>query len=166
MFTTINDFVHVWSKEFEQTQKVLKHLNDRSLAQAVVPGGRTIGILAWHIVTTISEMMNRTGLTISEPGDSDSPPSAAKAIFDAYNRAAEMLLNEVKTKWTDASLAKEDDMYGEQWKRGITLEALVFHQIHHRAQITVLMRQAGLRVPGMYGPSKEEWAAMGMKAPA
>jgi uncharacterized damage-inducible protein DinB len=28
--------------------------------------------------------------------------------------------------------------------------------------MTVLMRQAGLPVPGLYGPSKEEWAAMGM----
>ena len=26
----------------------------------------------------------------------------------------------------------------------------------------VLMRQAGLGVPGIYGPSKEEWATMGM----
>ena len=28
--------------------------------------------------------------------------------------------------------------------------------------MTVLMRQAGVPVPGMYGPSKEEWAAMGL----
>jgi len=27
-----------------------------------------------------------------------------------------------------------------------------------------LMRQAGLKVPGIYGPSKEEWALMGMPA--
>jgi uncharacterized damage-inducible protein DinB len=53
-------------------------------------------------------------------------------------------------------------MYGEQWTRGFVLQALVAHQTHHRGQMTVLMRQAGLPVPGMYGPSKEEWAAMGM----
>ena len=28
----------------------------------------------------------------------------------------------------------------------------------------VLMRQAGLAVPGVYGPSKEEWGAYGMPA--
>jgi uncharacterized damage-inducible protein DinB len=27
--------------------------------------------------------------------------------------------------------------------------------------MTVLMRQADLRVPGIYGPSREEWAAGG-----
>jgi uncharacterized damage-inducible protein DinB len=28
--------------------------------------------------------------------------------------------------------------------------------------MTVLMRQAGLRVPGIYGPAKEDWASMNM----
>jgi uncharacterized damage-inducible protein DinB len=31
--------------------------------------------------------------------------------------------------------------------------------------MTVLMRQAGLAVPGVYGPAREEWAAYGMAAP-
>lgn len=31
--------------------------------------------------------------------------------------------------------------------------------------MTVLMRQAGLVVPGIYGPSKEEWANFGMESP-
>jgi hypothetical protein len=30
--------------------------------------------------------------------------------------------------------------------------------------MTVLMRQAGLKVPGFYGPAQEEWSAMGMPA--
>ena len=49
------------------------------------------------------------------------------------------------------------------WSRGKTLGALVTHQIHHRAQLTVVMRLAGLKVPGVYGPAKEEWAAYGME---
>ncbi|MBE0644676.1 MAG: hypothetical protein IH600_11400 [Bacteroidetes bacterium] len=30
------------------------------------------------------------------------------------------------------------------------------------AQLTVLMRQAGLLVPGIYGPSREEWSTYGL----
>ena len=41
---------------------------------------------------------------------------------------------------------------------------LINHQNHHRGQMTVLMRQAGLTVPGVYGPAKEEWATAGMEA--
>jgi uncharacterized damage-inducible protein DinB len=56
-------------------------------------------------------------------------------------------------------------MYGVRWARGVTLRALLVHQTHHRGQMTVLMRQAGLRVPGVYGPAREEWSAYGMPAP-
>ena len=47
----------------------------------------------------------------------------------------------------------------------LTLQILLFHQTHHRGQMTVLMRQAGLPVPGMYGPAKEDWAKYGMPTP-
>jgi len=54
-------------------------------------------------------------------------------------------------------------MYGEVWKNGATLFILVTHQAHHRGQMTVLMRQAGLKVIGVYGPAKEEWLQMNME---
>ena len=38
------------------------------------------------------------------------------------------------------------------------------HQTHHRDQMTVLMRLQDIKVPGVYGPSKEEWAQYGMEA--
>ncbi len=78
--------------------------------------------------------------------------------------AADSLAHEIRTTWEDAELEVEDDMYGEQWPRGKSLAALLNHQTHHRGQMTVLMRQAGLQVPGVYGPSREEWAVYGMPA--
>jgi uncharacterized damage-inducible protein DinB len=32
--------------------------------------------------------------------------------------------------------------------------------------MTVLMREAGLDVPGVYGPARQEWAAFGMQPPS
>ena len=57
MITRINDFEYHWTQEFDKTQKILKHMTDRSLSQAVTTPGRTLGRLAWHITTTIPEMM-------------------------------------------------------------------------------------------------------------
>lgn len=48
-------------------------------------------------------------------------------------------------------------MYGMKWEKGFTLQILMHHEIHHRGQMTVLMRQEGLKNPGIMGPSKEEW---------
>jgi uncharacterized damage-inducible protein DinB len=47
----------------------------------------------------------------------------------------------------------------------MTLQILVRHEIHHRGQMTVLMRQARLKLPGIYGPSKEEWSKYGAQPP-
>jgi uncharacterized damage-inducible protein DinB len=36
---------------------------------------------------------------------------------------------------------------------------MIDHQTHHRGQMTVLLRQAGLTVPGVMGPTKEQMKA-------
>lgn len=166
MISGIDEFAFHWSQEVEATEKVLRHLTDASLSQAAAPDSRTLGRIAWHITTTIAEMMSRTGLTLAGPKPDDPVPTSANAIFKSYKEAAISLLDQIKSHWTNASLQIEDDMYGEKWKRSKTLTALIFHQIHHRGQMTVLMRQAGLTVPGVYGPAREEWAAWGMPPPA
>jgi uncharacterized damage-inducible protein DinB len=162
MFRKIEDFLGSWSYETEATVKVFSALTDESLEQEVSPDGRTLGRIAWHIVQTLPEMGNRTGLQVVGPGEGAPVPSSAGEILDRFREAAESLQEEVQTSWTDAELEVQDDMYGEMWMRGQTLGALVSHQTHHRGQMTVLMRQAGLKVPGVYGPAKEEWADYGM----
>jgi uncharacterized damage-inducible protein DinB len=165
MFHSIRDFEFTWSAEIESTQKVLKHLTDKSLTLEFSPNIRTLGRLAWHITITIPEMTERTGLHIAGPRPDDPVPSSAKVIFTHYNTAAISLLENIKSSWTDPTLEIEDEMYGEKWKRGFTLTSLVHHQIHHRGEMFPLMRLAGLAVPGIYGPTKEEWAKFGMEPP-
>jgi len=166
MIRTIADFDRLWQTEMEATQKIFKHLTTRSLTQEVHPDVRTLARLAWHMVTSIPEMGSRTGLTFPGPAHDAPVPATAKEIFDAYNVLAISLLQQVKSTWKDETLLVEDDMYGEKWARGLTLHILAAHQIHHRAQMTVVMRLLGLSIPGIYGPAKEEWASFGAAPPA
>jgi uncharacterized damage-inducible protein DinB len=163
MFRRIDDVLRMWEGESESTGKVLAQLTDESLHQRVTPDGRSLGFLAWHLATSIPEMMNRTGLTV-EGAEHGPAPGRIDGIRRAYEEASRSLLVQMRTHWTDASLEREVDMYGERWQNGFTVFALIAHQAHHRGQMTVLMRQAGLSVPGVYGPAREEWAAMGMPA--
>ncbi len=165
MFSRLKDFETVWIQEFHKTQKVFKHIPDKALGQAVGKDGRSLAQLAWHITVTIPEMMSQTGIAVSGPAPADPVPQSMMEIRQAYERAGLSVLEEIKSKWTDATLEVSDAMYGQMWKRSYTLAVLVFHQIHHRAQMTVLMRQAGLPVPGLYGPAREEWAQWGMPVP-
>jgi uncharacterized damage-inducible protein DinB len=165
VITSIAEFEMMWKQESGSTRKLFAELTDASLKQTVANDHRTLGRVAWHITTSVHEMMSRTGLAIEGPATEAPVPTAADAIRKGYDAAASSLLAEMKAKWTEASLLVEDEMYGEKWKRALTLAILVAHQTHHRGQMTVLMRQAGLKVPGVYGPSKDEWAAMGAPAP-
>jgi uncharacterized damage-inducible protein DinB len=162
MSHTINDFIQVIKTESSTTFKMLSRLTDESLTVTAFTGGRTLGYLAWHIVLTISEMMNRTGLSVSGPAEDTPEPVTAQEIAGTYNGVVNSLLSEISSKWTDSSLDEEVNMYGEMWKKSLALTALVKHEVHHRGQLSVYMRIAGLSVPGAYGPSKEEWADYGM----
>jgi uncharacterized damage-inducible protein DinB len=142
---------------------VFKNLTDASLKQKVSAEGRTLGHLAWHIVLTLGEMGGKAGLKINAPPENAPNPNTASAIVQAYEKAGASFATEIKQKWNDAMLFEEIDMYGQRWTRTATLASIIKHQIHHRAQMTVLMRQAGLKVPGVYGPSREEWSQVGMQ---
>ena len=164
MYRKLEDFIKDWTHESESTLKVFNNLTDESLTNKVNENVRTAGRLAWHITTSIGEMAHRTGLTFKTVAADSTVPATAKEIVDAYKQASENMAAEMKEKWNDEKLFEEDDMYGEKWAKGSTLAILVSHQIHHRAQLTVVMRLNGLKVPGVYGPSKEEWTGYGMPA--
>lgn len=165
MYGSIQEFLQDWKNENEATLKIMHNLTDASLSQKVYAEGRTLGYLAWHITTSITEMLGRIGLSFNGFEENAPAPKSAKELAAAYEKAA-LAVTEQVSKWDVKKLAEEDDMYGEMWSKNMTLHVLIRHQIHHRAQMTVLMRQAGLKVPGVYGPSKEEWAAMGIPAQA
>lgn len=164
MFTRVQDFLNEWKTETGFTKSILGALTDESLSQAIDDGHRNIGRIAWHIVTTIPEMMSQTGMTIDFDHKAPVPPTAAE-ILAGYEKCASALEAQVKANWDDKTMMAEDDLYGEQWARGKTLLILIKHEIHHRGQITPLIRQAGLVVPSMYGPAKEGWVQYGAEPP-
>lgn len=165
MFRTMDDFYSMWNQESEDTLRILNALTDESLKQPVAPGHRTLGWLGWHLAVSIREMVSRTGLTFEAAADGETPASA-KAIAEGYRLASEAMVGAMRENWNDNTLLLTVNMYGEEWSNSQTLWVLVRHQLHHRGQMTVLMRQAGLAVPGICGPAQEEWRHMGMEPPA
>ncbi|BAU29222.1 putative damage-inducible protein DinB [Aneurinibacillus soli] len=166
MYTTIDSFIRAWDNDAAGMQRVMDTLTDASLKQEVSPHDRTLGRVAWHIVYTIYEMMEKSGLTLAGAIEEAPVPETAEVIALAYRKANESLADALRQQWSDTSLQEEVNLYGEPWTKAIVLNVLIHHQIHHRGQMTVLMRQAGLRVPGVFGPSREEWSTFGVEAPS
>lgn len=165
MFRTIDDFLSDWSEESEATIKIFSALTEDSLNQKIYHEGRTLQKLAWHIAETLSEMPQHAGLVGIAATEENEKTKSITQLVEMYKHSAHAVAEAVKTQWNDSMLTEEVPMYGENWERGKVLTVLIRHQAHHRAQMTVLMRQAGLKVPGIYGPSREEWLAYG-KTPA
>ena len=163
MYTKVSQFMEDWKFESESILKVFHNLTDDSLDFKPDKNVRSPGRLAWHIVTALGEMVHRTGLKFDATPEDAPVPATMKEICDEYKRSSEGMLNAVKKEWSDESLLEDVDLYGQTWKKGYVLSVLVNHQTHHRGQLTVIMRLAGITVPGVYGPAREEWAKMGME---
>ncbi|MEH7419333.1 DinB family protein [Neobacillus drentensis] len=166
MFTSINEFSQEWNQEAASTQKILDALTDESLQQSVSSEDRTLGRIAWHIVASTPGMINEFGITINQVEKPDTIPVSAKEIADTFRKVSAEVAEQVAKQWTDESLTEIQNVFGMNMPRAATLSLLIKHIIHHRGQMTVLMRQADLKVPGIYGPAREEWSQIGMEAPA
>ncbi len=164
MYRKIEDFVNDWKYESAATLKVLNNLTDESLNKKFNDNVRTPGRLAWHITAAVPITINQAGLHLDGPDRNTPIPSGASEIAETYKKLSAELPEIISQNWTNDSLTEKINVFGENWERGKLLSIIVTHQIHHRAQLTVLMRMADLKVPGIYGPSKEEWAGMGMPA--
>ncbi|GAB4330663.1 MAG: DinB family protein [Calditrichia bacterium] len=166
MFRRLDDFYAAWQYLIEGTQKIFSALTDDNLSQSIAEGHRNLGGMAWHIVVTIPEMLELVGLPMPDFDTKALPPKSAAEIQETYRRVTDFWKSAVEENWNDADLEKTDNLYGEVWPRGLTLKVMMDHEIHHRGQMTVLLRQAGAKMPGVYGPAKEEWAGMGAQPPA
>ena len=162
MYRTIDDFINDWKTEEKATLKLFSKVDDKHLSTKVSENIRSLGRLAWHITQTITWLCAETGLTESDTLEKKPLPGTMNKISDTYKKQSEFLLNGIKNNWNDESLTEKIEMVGEKWERGRTLNMLITHQAHHRGQMTILMRLQGLKVPGIYGPSKEEWSNYGM----
>jgi len=166
MYTSIAEFIQEWNQEAGSTQKVLDALTDNSLQQQVSSEDRTLGRIAWHIVTSTPGMLIEFGIKVEPVENSGTVPSSAKELAETFRKVSAETIDAVKKEWTDGSLMEMVNVFGMTMPKAVTLSLLIKHIIHHRGQMTVLMRQAGLKVPGIYGPAREEWTYIGMDAPA
>lgn len=166
MFTTVSNSVAELQKESAVTQQLLDLLTDASLSQGHAEGFRNLGQLAWHLVHNDKSFLLGLGLTFDAPSANAQPPAQAAVIAEAYRSTTQGIIAAVESQLTDARLAETVTVFGQQWTVGQAIYSALKHEIHHRGQLTILMRLAGLPVIGAYGPAKEQWEQFGRPAPA
>lgn len=162
MYCNLESFLNDWEKESKLTLKMFEALTDESLEKVPYENVRTLARLAWHITHTLIEMPHNAGVFEKEIAGEDDLPQSVDELIKRYKEFNATLIETLSTKWATADLNDELTIYGQTWTKGQLLEVLTKHMIHHRGQMTVVMRLLGIKVPGIYGPAKEEWKMFGM----
>ncbi|GAF13347.1 LOW QUALITY PROTEIN: DinB family protein [Bacillus sp. JCM 19045] len=153
MYRKVDDFLQEWKNEANLTKSVLDAVSDEKLGQAIEEGHNTLGWLGWHLTTTPLFFAGEMGIKL-DVDLPDTQPSSASLIASSYEKMSEAILNAVEANETDDSIVELVD--ATQMPKSAIMRMLINHQTHHRGQMTVLLRQAGLAVPGVYGPTKEQ----------
>lgn len=164
MYTSIQQFIKDFTNEKETTLTVFKAIPNDKLILKPNDDIRSLQRLVWHILITHGEMLGKADLTINCPDEHALPVNNINEICRLYEISANSVLQVVAEKWTDEDLNSELNMYGENWSKGTILAVLIKHEVHHRGQLSVVMRLNDIKVPSIYGPVKEDWATYNMPA--
>ena len=162
-------FFASWDREAANTTKVLAALPTTQYDFRPDAGGRSLGELAWHLAegdAYISFGVARGEFTMGAKPPNIERPRTVEALAPGFERIHREAVARLRTL-TPGDLDRTIQFFtGPMMIRDILWDAIVAHGIHHRGQLTLMCRLAGGQVPGLYGPNREETAAMRASAGA
>lgn len=154
MYRVAEDFIQDWVAASKGALKVMQAIPNDKMDVAIVDGHNSLGWLSWHLVGVAGTFGQFAGLQIPAPGPDMAQPETMEEIAEKYEMVMAAYQKEAATL-TAEQLEEEVPAFGGSMKRGQLLRVLITHQTHHVGQMTVLLRQAGLKVPPVMGPTKE-----------
>ena len=156
-------FLASWDREAANTVKLLQSLPAPQYDFRPDPAGRSLGELAWHLAEGDAYMslgIERGDFTMDAKPPNIERPRAVEALAPGYERVHREAVARIRTL-APGDLDRTIPFFqGSMTIRDILWNAILAHGIHHRGQLTLMCRLAGGQPPGMYGPNREEMAAM------
>lgn len=150
--------------ELNVTRRVLERVPDEHLAWKPHEKSMSLGGLATHIATIpswIETILTQDEFDVATIGGPQQPLASRDEIlarFDGLVAKVKELVSqagdeELLVPWV---LRRGETVILNAPRAAIVRTMGISHSIHHRAQLTVYLRQLGVPVPGIYGPSADE----------
>ena len=149
--------------ELTQTRRVLAAVPDDKFDHRPHPKAWSMGGLANHLAQLpglFSATVRTSELDFAKVPKQEPATNTAGllAIFDhaaAEARAAysELTPEMLVENWT---FRVGEKVFFTRPKADTFRSFTISHMIHHRAQLTIYLREVGARVPGMYGPTADD----------
>jgi uncharacterized damage-inducible protein DinB len=161
--TELDRFRAVWDMESGLTVKLLEALPDDQYEFRPDPGNRSIGEMAWHLAEIegyITLGIANGAVTFQAAPPNMQRPREVRQLAPGYQRVHQEAVARL-ANLTDADLDREIPFIDRPMPiRDLLWGAILMHSIHHRGQLSLMCRLAGGVAPGIYGPNREEMAAM------
>jgi uncharacterized damage-inducible protein DinB len=158
----IDSFLQELEHEAKTTRRVLERVPDNQLGWRPHHKARTLGELALHVASTPGAVATlATQSEIQPPEFKDPSPKSAAELIPALDESvatAKSLLE----KMDDGTLnglwrIKRNGKELMAIPRAALLRSIMLnHWYHHRGQLSVYLRELGVPIPSIYGPSADE----------
>jgi uncharacterized damage-inducible protein DinB len=158
----IDGMLQELEQEAHTTRRVLERVPNDQLSWRPHEKARTLGELALHIATvpgSVAQLASQS--PVQAPQFKDPTPGSAAELVPALNESiakARQILGGMSDETLNATWRLK---HGEREllavpRAAILRNIMLNHWYHHRGQLTVYLRQLGVAVPSVYGPSADE----------
>jgi uncharacterized damage-inducible protein DinB len=155
----VETFFGVWEREAQKTVEMLKMLPAGQYDFRPDAAGRSLGELAWHLAELDAYVS--FGIANGTFSADAKPPNIKRPMtIEALGPGYERIHKEARERLaspTVADLDKTMEFFGStQTVSGLLWDVMLLHLIHHRGQLSLLVRLAGGVVPSLFGPTREQ----------
>lgn len=156
-------FTKAWGEEHTRTMAVLNSLPEGAYDFRPDEQNRSLGEMAWHMAEVEGYNSYALEQGVFDPGNATLPelkrPTVVHELAPSYQEVHDLALGRVlkleESQWVDpidASPVGEGSVSPAN-----LLWDWLFHSVHHRGQLMLLVRQAGGVVPSTYGANREQF---------
>lgn len=152
-----------YDQEIKNTRRILEVVPDDKFAWRPHEKSMTLGRLASHVADLpnfLTTIIQTDEMELTTSGIKPFSPVTRAEMLGGFEKRA--------TEARQAIANASDEHLAKRWRltykgqevfagiRNLLLQTTICHQVHHRAQLTVYLRQNDVVFPGVYGPSADE----------
>ena len=161
--TIVDGLLQELEQETQTTRRVLERVPDDQLAWRPHEKARTLGELALHV----ARVPGGVAALVAAPSPAQLPqftdpvPKSASELIPALDESianAKQVLGSMDdaTLMSTWRLMRDERELFAAPRVAVLRSIMLNHWYHHRGQLTVYLRELGVPIPSIYGPSADE----------
>ena len=160
----IDGMLQELEEEAVTTRRVLERVPDNRLGWRPHPKARTLGELALHVAIVpggVAQLIATPSPARAPQGGHEPSPASSSELIPALDQSI-ATAKQVLGGMDDGALTAtwrltngERELFATT-RAAMLRSVMLNHWYHHRGQLTVYLRELGVPIPSIYGPSADE----------